>query len=222
MAAQDDGGQEGLHRLHRLDHRRLRLEPGVDVDEAGRHQTIRGLLGRGEGPGIRPRLTQVGEHLLDPGHVAEPAALGDQPATRSQHGGQVPEEGVVVGYPVERGRREDRVDRAEAQRLGQIALHELHPVAEGRQSPGRLDQHGRGGVHRDHPSTGQALQQLLGHPTAAAAGVEHRLVALQRQPVQHGPAPPGLGIGDPVVGGAVPVAGGRRGYASSLRMSSTR
>ena len=60
---------------------------------------------------------------------------------------------------------------------------------------------------------GQLVEQHARHPAGAAAGVEHSLVAAQRQPVEHGLCHLHLGSGDAVVAGGVPVA---RAHASEV------
>ena len=59
------------------------------------------------------------------------------------------------------------------------------------------------------PVRGQPLEQQRGDAAAAAAGVEHRLVALQLEPLEDLPRPLLLGIGDAVIGRGVPVARSR-------------
>ena len=91
-----------------------------DVDEPGAPQSLRGLgVGR-----VVPRPLPVGEvrreRLLardlvreraERVDVAAPAALGDQPAAGLQRAVKRREQRVVIVDPVERGVREDRVDR---------------------------------------------------------------------------------------------------------------
>ena len=52
---------------------------------------------------------------------------------------------------------------------------------------------------------GTRFEQLGGDAAGAAAGVEHRLVAAQLEPLEHRETPVELGRGDAVVGGGVPV-----------------
>ena len=54
---------------------------------------------------------------------------------------------------------------------------------------------------------GSALEELLRDPPGAASGIEHGLVAGQRQAVEDVGAPARHRVGDAVVGRAVPVAG---------------
>ena len=54
----------------------------------------------------------VASDPLDGGDVADPAALGDEPAAGPQHRRQVGEQRVVVEDPVEGRGGQDRVDRA--------------------------------------------------------------------------------------------------------------
>ena len=95
----------------------------------------------------------------------------------------MPEEGRVVGQPVERGRGQDRVDRlVQGQRLAQVRDQVGHPIAESGQPGASLSDHGRRAVEGDHPAVRQALGQLLGYPARAAASIKDGLVAgLQSQ-----------------------------------------
>ena len=63
-------------------------------------------MGRSE-----PAVADRREDPLDRVDVAEPAALCDEPPARRQDGGEVREERIVVGHPVEGRRRDDRVHR---------------------------------------------------------------------------------------------------------------
>ena len=127
---------------------------------------------------------------------------------------EVREERVVIGDPVERGGRQDRVDRRpERQRSAEVGDDELDPVAERRQPVARgLDHRGRA-IERDHPATGQSPGKQLGDPAAAAAGVEDAFVAGEREPLEDGRAPAGHRVGDPVVRPRVPVARHLRPHA---------
>ena len=120
------------------------------------------------------------------------------------------EQAVVVGHPVERRRRQDRVDAGigQRQRRHQVRHHELDLCRVARQAlAGGLDHRGRA-VERDDPARGEPLDQALGDPARPAAGVEDRLVAPQRQPGQDVRAPAGHRVGDAIVGDGVPVARG--------------
>ena len=89
------------------------------------------------------------------------------------HGGEVPEERVVIGDPVEGGGREDRVHRSlDRERAPQVRPDEVDPVAEPGQPAAGLVEHRRRGVEGDHVAAGQSLGQGLGHPAAAATGIE--------------------------------------------------
>ena len=90
-------------------------------------------LGRLEVGVAEPAVADRREDRLDRGDVAGAAALGDEPAARPEDRGQVPEQGVVVGDPVERRGREDRVDRmppGSANGRPRSATTYVDPVAE--------------------------------------------------------------------------------------------
>ena len=97
-------------------------------------------------------------------------------------------------------------------------MDECDPVAEPLEAPPGLVEHRRRAVQGDDATVGEALEEHLGHPAAAAAGVEDAFVALQSldQPLDDRRAPARLGIGDGVVGPGVPVAR-RRGHAAEYR-----
>ena len=84
--------------------------------------------------------------------------------------------------------------------------------------------HRRRGVDADHPALGQAVEQVAGDPSRAAAGVEHGLVAGEVEPLEHLEAPLLLRIGDPVVGRRVPVdaAAAPRSELRRRRRAATR
>ena len=108
---QDHRAHEGLERLARLEAGRFVGQPAFDVDEAGRIQAADGrhrrlVVGRAE-----PAVADRRQRALDRVDVADAAALGDEPAARPEDGGQVPEQRVVVGHPVEGRGRQDRIDR---------------------------------------------------------------------------------------------------------------
>jgi hypothetical protein len=94
----------------------------------------------------------------------------------------------VVAQPVERRRREDRVDVTTAEvELLEVLVDQLDAVA---QAHARRREHLGGPVDADHPAVRQALDQRLGDAARAAAGVEHGLVAAQLQAVEHLAADP--------------------------------
>ena len=73
------------------------------------------------------------------------------------------------------------------------------PLAGGGDHRGRL-------VDRDHPPARQPLDQRLGDAARPAAGVEHALVAVELQPVEHGEPERLHRAGDAVVAASVPFA----------------
>ena len=166
-----------------------------------------GLLRRRERPRPRPAgqrgLGDRVDRRLHGRDVAGAAALGDEPAARPQRRVQPLEQPVVVGDPVERRGREDRVDRLVQLELEQVGGEHLDARAE---PLARLRHHRRRPVDRDDLAARQALDQRGGHAAGAAAGVEHALVAAQLEPVEH-LAPHRLHRRrDPLVGLGVPVA----------------
>ncbi len=139
--------------------------------------------------------------LPKPPHWATSRAAG------SHDCGEIREQRIVIGHPVECRGREDRVHLAvDGERRAEVRDDVLDPVAEAGEAPAcRLD-HRRGAIQRDDPTTRQSIGQLLGDAARPATGVEYALVAPQREPVQDGRAPAGHRIGHPVVGPGVPVA----------------
>jgi len=124
-----------------------------------------------------PAVTDRSEDRLDRGDVAGAAALRHEPAARSEDAGKVPEERIVVGHPVERRGREDRVDGRDGQRLAEVGDDVLDAIAEALESVARgLDHRGRS-VEGDHAPVRQPLGQHLGHPAAPAARIEDAFVA---------------------------------------------
>ena len=139
--------------------------------------------------------------LPKPPHWATSRAAG------SHDRGEVREQRIVIGHPVERRGREDRVDlTVDRERRAEVRDDVLDPVAEAGEAPARRLDHRRRAIERDDPTTRQSIGQLLGDAARPATGVEHALVAMEREAVQHRRAPAGHGIGDPVVGLGVPVA----------------
>ena len=94
-----------------------------------------GLLGRGEGPRPGPPVAGRREHREHAADVPGAAALRHEPAAGPHDAGEVREQRVVVGDPVERRRRQDRVDRrvGQRQRAPQVRDRVGHPIAERRQ-----------------------------------------------------------------------------------------
>jgi hypothetical protein len=104
---------------------------------------------------------------------------------------------------VERRGREHRVDGLAEVEREQIGLAHVDGV---RQLRARLLDHRRRGVDRDHAAVRQPLEQRARDATGAAAGVQHRLVAAQHEPVEHVAAHRGQRSGDALVRRCVPIA----------------
>ena len=137
------------------------------------------------------------------GDVALSPALGAQPPAGPQRGMQETEEQIVIGDPVERGGRENRVDGLVQLELQQVALADVHVGA----APlTRRGDHRLGHVHRDDPAMRQPLDQRLGDPARSATRVEHRLVAGEGEAVEYGEAEGLHRAGYPVVALPVPFA----------------
>jgi hypothetical protein len=62
------------------------------------------------------------------GGVPGAAALRGELPSRLQDRGQVREESVVIGHPMERGRRQDRVDGFDRDRVEEVVDEVPHPV----------------------------------------------------------------------------------------------
>ena len=111
----------------------------------------------------------------------------------------------MVENPVEGGGRQDGVNllrQVEAQQVGHV---QADPWA-GPKPLGGLGDHGRRAVNPDHPAAWQAGQQLLGHPSRPAAGVQNGFVAAQVQALQDVSTPAGHGVGQPFILVCVPLS----------------
>ena len=164
---------------------------------ARRRRSVASGVAKFHGPGQPPRRRRTArcarhdaERLDDVGDVARAAALGDQPAARLQRGVQAGEERVVVGDPVERRGREDRVDRLGELELGEVGHGERRCGRRRARSRASLD-HRRRAVDGDHAPARQALEQRRGDAAGAAAGVEHasRRRAARAGRARRGPSP---------------------------------
>ena len=176
VGAQDDRAQIGLERLAGLEAGRLVGQPALEIDEPGRVQPAgRGQDASRSGPVPSQPSPMPASARLDARDVADAAALGDEPAARPQDRGEVPEQGVVVGHPVEGRGRQDGVDRlGHRQRPAQVGDDVLDPVAEAGQPLARRVDHRRRAVEgHDRAAVGtHPLEERLGDPAAAAARVE--------------------------------------------------
>lgn len=102
----------------------------------------------------------------------------------------------MVGDPVERRGREDRVHRVDTDRLEEVADEERDAVPEAAESLARPVDHRGRAVERDDVSVGETLDERLRYPSRAAAGVRDGLVTAQVEAVEHRESPPELRIGD--------------------------
>ena len=117
------------------------------------------------------------------------------------------EQGVVVGHPVKRGGRQDRVHgRLEGQRLAEVRNNEFDTVAVCREPLPRLSDHRRRGVQRDHPSGRQSRKEVLRDAAGPAARVENPFRAGQRKAIDDVAPPACLRSGDSIVCGCIPLS----------------
>src|SRR5690606_35221147 len=116
-----------------------------------------------------------------------------------QGGKEPPEEAVVVEDPVEGRVREDGVHGLTELELGEIPHPQLDPRAEAREVLTGARDHRLRGIDAEHLAPRRALGEQAGEAARPAAGVEHRLVAVQREPRHDLAAPLLLWIGKPVV-----------------------
>ena len=212
MGAEDDRPQELAHRRAGRDGRRLVVEPGVDRLEARGLEAPSRVLGRREGPRVRPVAADVGDRGANRGDVPVAAALRDEPAARPHDPGEVPEQAVVVRDPVEGRGGQDRVRRSP--RPAGAAPSGRRPRSRPVAANGASRARAASTIAGDPSSAttrpaGSRAEQLLGHPAGPAAGVEHRLVAPQREATQDVGAPAGHRVRDAVVRRGVPVARSR-------------
>ena len=94
--------------------------------------------------------------------VVAAAELSDQSAARLQNRVQRAEQALVVGDPVEGGRRKHHINGFldVLVDLEQVGLDIGHAVGEGLERGARLGEHGRRLVGGDHATAGQALEQV--------------------------------------------------------------
>ena len=125
-----------------------------------------------------------------------------EPPARLEDSEQAREQAVVIGDPVERRGRDDRVDgllHLELQQVGHAHVDAL------RQPPSRLLDHRGRADDRDHPAPRQPFCEHRRHPSGPAARVDDRLVAVQAQPPQHIATHRLERRAQPLIGGGVPV-----------------
>ena len=196
--------------------RRLLVQPRLHLDEPGRFQPRGRALRRGEVLPSAKVLVDLAQRRFDRGDVAGAPALGRQLSARPQDGRQVREQRVVVGDPVEGGRRQDRVHRRRhRQRFLQVGHQVLHPIVA---EPGtRLLHHRDRTVQRHHRAAREPVAQHLRDLAGSAAGIQHALVAPEVKPAEDGLAPRRHGDGQAVVRGGVPVSRHRRKATGSSR-----
>lgn len=139
--------------------------------------------------------------------VAASAALGQQAPAGFEVALKGSEQRVVVGDPVQRGVGEDHVHRLGQRQLRQVLADGHSAIADRLLGVGDHRWRRVDGVHR---AVRNAPRQLQGDLAAAAAGIEHHLVAVELQAVELLGRPALLGSRDPVIGGGVPVARAHR------------
>ena len=186
--------RQTVHRMNSTG-RAPRLDPGSSQPRAQRARAARrSSVGSAALEVPRPlparqvvgerRLADLGARRVEALDVAGSAALRHEPAPgrsaacmRTGRRGRAPN-----GRPRSRTRRPPLVELE----LGKVGLDDGRRAFE--RGAGVLD-HRRRCVDGDHAPVRQQLEQHGGDPPAATAGVEHRLVAAQRQALEHAPPP---------------------------------
>ena len=166
-------------------------------------------LGVGHAGELDPPLAGPGDLLqcrVDVRQLTLPATVGGEPPSGARGRGEVGEEQVVVGDPVERSDAHHRVDRlVDRQRLGEVSHDEVHTIGVRGKAFLRALDHLAGSVQADQAYARPPLQQGLPVASRPAAGVEDGLVPVQPHPVQNPLAPPDVGEGEAVVRRRVPL-----------------
>jgi hypothetical protein len=111
------------------------------------------------------------DHLSDAIDVALSATLDLEHASRPQRVGKSPPEAIVVGHPVKRRRRDDRVNRLIE--VEHVLAPDLCAVAE---PTTRKRHHVSRRVDRQHAAFRHACQQCLRDAPGAATDIQHRRV----------------------------------------------
>jgi hypothetical protein len=107
---------------------------------------------------------------------------------------------------VKRGSAEDRTNRFRQFQILDIRLHKGDTIAIARhQISSRFGQHIRRSIDGDDSTAREALEQVRGEATGAAARVDYRLVSDQGESTQDLAAPAHLRCRNAVVGGGVPL-----------------
>ena len=165
------------------------MQPRFEFDEPRGLEPLSRELGAGVVLATGEVLAHIAKCRLDRNDVALATALCGELCAGAHHGSEVSEQRVVVQHPVERGRRQHRVDRiVDRQRLLQVGDHVTHAIVA---EPIKRSLDHRGGtVERHDLAPWKPRPQLLGDLTGSASGVEHAFVASEVQPAQHGLAPP--------------------------------
>ncbi len=112
MRAEDDRFQVAQQQVVVGEDRRVRHQRHLGVDEAGGPQKGVRPGDVGEVPHVRHVVDQVVDGADDVRDVPVPTAFEDELAAGGQDGREVVEQRAMVGYPVEGGHAEDRVDQA--------------------------------------------------------------------------------------------------------------
>ena len=185
----------------------LGVQPAVDV---GRTPTRAGAP-RCARTSRTPSGERIGAELLEHAHYAGQvpgaAALRDEASTGPEHGGEIGEQRVVIGDPVEgRGRQDGVHGLVDRERGRQVGEHEPDPIAERREPAPRGLEHRRRAVERDHGAVGEPFGDKRRDASRTAPGVQDGLVAAELEPVDDDRAPPEPRVGDRVVRLGVPLA----------------
>ena len=172
------------------------LQPAARLGEAGAAQALLGLLGRGVVPGFAEALEvrrvglargDLGAARLQPRDVAGAAVLGGEAPARAR----APRAGLAKSASWSRTQWKTALEKTTS--TGSASSSSVRSATSasswGRSTERTSSTIEARAVDGDHPALGQALDQHRGDPAAAAAGVEHRLVAAQLEPVEDRRAP---------------------------------
>ena len=157
----------------------------------------------------------------DPLDVTLRAALNDQLPSRHKNRSQVPEEPVMVAYPMKGCRGEHRIDRVVVGEDLRIKGQQISPNEPGFRSPrpktlACLIEHRGGCVEGYDPSIRYPRQQLLRYSSCTAARIQNDLRPVEIKLVKDRLPPTVLGISNAVVTLPIPARRSRRGSTHTM------